>query len=76
MKKINFNKRYFLRRVIALPFVFGIILIAHLAFVFNRTWHYFLYGGEWVNFEKNERDSMLAIFEMLKELNAKTEHHE
>ena len=27
-----------------------------------------MYGGEYVNFEENERESMLGIFEMLKEI--------
>ena len=68
MKNTKFNKRNFIRRIIALPFVFAIIFIAHNAFVLKRTFHYFMYGGEYVNFEENERDSMAAIFEMLKEI--------
>ena len=27
-----------------------------------------MYGGEYVNFEENERESILGIFEMLKEI--------
>ncbi|MCE5332733.1 MAG: hypothetical protein LLF95_11425 [Bacteroidales bacterium] len=68
MKNTKFNKRYFIRRIISLPFVFGIILIAHNLFVLKRTYHYLMYGGEYVNFEENERDSMVGIFEMLKEI--------
>jgi len=68
METIKFNKRYFIRRLIALPFVAAILLISHLAFVIKRIWHYLLYGGEYVNFEENERESMAAIFKMLKEI--------
>lgn len=59
---------YLIRRFIALPFVFAIILLAHMAFVLHRTWHFLLYGGEYVNFERPERETIAGIFEMLKEI--------
>lgn len=68
MKKIQFNKRFFVRRMIVLIPVFIIILVAHVSFVLKRTWHFLLYGGELVNFEKPERETIAGIYEMLKEI--------
>ena len=68
MKNTKFNKRRIIQRLIALPFVFSIMLIAHNMFVLKRMWYYILYGGEYVNFEENERDSVLEIYKMLKEI--------
>lgn len=68
MKNKEFNKRRFGRRLIALPFVFALIFIAHNLSVLKRTYHYIMYGGEYVNFEENERETMAGIFEMLKEI--------
>lgn len=67
-KNTKFNKRHFTIRIISLPFVFAIIFIAHNLFVLKRTWHYLRYGGEYVNYEENERENMAGIFEMLKEI--------
>jgi hypothetical protein len=66
MKKLNFNKRRWWLRIIVVPFIFGIIFVAHMIFVFERTWHFFLYGGEYVNFEKPERESIQEIYNELK----------
>lgn len=69
MNKIKFNKRRCLLRPVVLPFVFGILLVAHLAFVFKRTWHFLLYGGEWINHEQNEATTMDGIYKELKKQN-------
>lgn len=66
MKKIKLNKRRLHLRIIVLIPVFLIILVAHLSFVFKRTWHFILYGGEWVNFEKPERETIAGIYAILK----------
>lgn len=68
MRNKKFNKRRIVYRLIALPFVFALIFIAHNLSVLKRTYHFIMYGGEYVNFEENERESMLGIFEMLKEI--------
>lgn len=65
---MKFNKRHFIHRIIALPFVFVIIFIAHILVVIKRTWHYILYGGEYLNFEENEVKNIQEIFKMLKEI--------
>lgn len=68
MKNTKFNKRHFATRLVVFPFVFALLFVSHNFFVIKRTWHFLLYGGEYVNFEENERDSMLGIFQMLKEI--------
>jgi len=71
MKNTKFNKRFFIRRIIALPFIFIIIFISHNTFVLRRTYFYLMFGGEYINFEENERESISEIFEMLKEIKNK-----
>lgn len=68
MKNLKFNKRHFFPRMLALPFVFALILIAHNLFVLKRTYHFLLYGGEYINFEENENQNVLEIYNMLKEI--------
>jgi hypothetical protein len=73
MKNTKFNKRKFGLRLIAFPFVFALLFIAHTAFVLKRTYHFLKYGGEYINFEQNERATIQGIFEMLKEMNDKND---
>lgn len=68
MKNTKFHKRHFTTRILAFPFVFALVFIAHNSFVIKRMWHFLRYGGEYVNFEQNERENILGIFEMLKEI--------
>ena len=72
MKNKTFNKRRFIHRLLALPFVSAIILIAHALFVLKRIYHFLLYGGEYVNFEENERENIAGIYDMLKEIKEKS----
>lgn len=64
----KFNKRRFAYRLIVAPFVFALIFIAHNFFVLQRTYHFLKYGGEYLNFEENERETISGIFNMLKEM--------
>jgi hypothetical protein len=68
MKKAEFNKRNFLIRLIAAPFIFGLLLITHNFFALKRFWHFLKFGGEYVNFEKDERHTILEIYKMLEEM--------
>lgn len=68
MKKRKFNKHKFFNRIIASPFIFCLLLIAHNSFVFKRFWHFLKFGGEYVNFEVDERRTLLEIYDMLKEI--------
>ena len=68
MKDKKFNKHRFAQRILFLPFVIGIIFVAHNLFVINRIFHFIIYGGEYINFEENERRTINEIFEMLKDI--------
>ena len=68
MKNTKFNKKNFPMRIIALPFVIGLLFITHNFFVLKRTYHFLKFGGEYVNFEQNERKTIQDIFNMLKEM--------
>ena len=73
MKNTTFNKRKFGLRLITFPFVFALIFISHNLFVLKRTYHFLKYGGEYINFEQNEKATIQGIFEMLKEMNDKND---
>ncbi len=71
MKNTKFNKRKFGLRLITFPFVFALIFIAHNLFVLKRTYHFLKYGGEYINFEQNEKATVNDLFNMLKEIREK-----
>ncbi|WP_372650848.1 hypothetical protein [Draconibacterium sp.] len=68
MKKITIVKKRLFWRILVLIPVFIILFLAYFRMVLIRTWHFFLYGGEWVNFEKPERENINDIFLMLQEM--------
>ena len=71
--KTKFNKRNFPMRIIVLPFIFGLLFVSHTFFMFKRTYHFLLYGGEYINFEEPERENINEIFKMLKEMKRNNE---
>lgn len=71
MKNTKFNKEKFLTRILVSPFVFMLIFISHNLFIFKRFWHFLKYGGEYINFEENERGTIHKIYEELKKQNTK-----
>lgn len=73
MKNTTFNKTNLVLRIVVSPLIFCILLISHVLFVFRRFYHFLKYGGEYINFEENEKPSLMEIHAMLKELNSKYE---
>lgn len=73
MKNTEFNKANLILRLFVSPLIFFILLITHILFVFKRFYHFLKYGGEYVNFEENEKPTLMEIHKMLKELNNKYE---
>lgn len=67
--KKKFNRKNLIMRIISSPFILCILFIAHNLFVLKRFWHFLKFGGEYVNFEENERKTLMEIFKMLKEQN-------
>ena len=40
------------QRILAFPFVFGVILIGYNVSVVHRSLLFLKYGGEWINYDK------------------------
>lgn len=53
-------------RIIASPFVFSICFIGSTCVAFNRTYLFIKYGGEWINYEKDETKTIKDIYQKLK----------
>lgn len=49
-------------RLLATPFVFGLILITHLYYVFHRTYWFIRYGGEYIGYEPNDRATIKDLY--------------
>lgn len=62
------NKQNLTLRIISAPLILCILLVAHNFFVFKRFWHYLKFGGEYINFEKDEKRTIKDIYEMLQEI--------
>ena len=54
-------------RIIVAPFVLGIILTAYIYFSFRRTYHFIKYGGEWINYDRDDRITIQDIYQKLKD---------
>lgn len=73
MKETKFNKHNFIPRIIASPFILGILIIAHNLFVLKRFYHFLKFGGEYINYDKPERKTIKDIYEMLQEIKKERE---
>ncbi len=69
MSNNKFNKHFFITRILVSPCVFIIIFLGHNLFVLKRFWHFLKFGGEYINFEQNERATIQDIFNELKKQN-------
>lgn len=65
----KFNKHNFLLRIFVSPLIFCILFITHNLFVLRRFYHFLKFGGEYVNFEENERRTLMEIYNELKKKN-------
>lgn len=58
----------YLLRILALPFIFGILFIKYFYFCFVECWLFLLYGGESIIYRKDYTpETIKDIFEYLKE---------
>jgi hypothetical protein len=67
------NKRNLLPRIIASPFVFGLMTVSYSIAIF-RDWFLFLrYGGEFVKYkEKDPSATLQTVYNAVKERSTKT----
>jgi hypothetical protein len=53
-------------RVIALPFIFGMFAVIHVAITVKGTWFFLKYGGEFMAYLKDDKPTIAKIYEQLK----------
>ena len=54
------------KRLLTTPFVFGLILISHNWEVLRRIFYFIKYGGEFINYRKNDSKTVLDLYNILK----------
>ena len=52
----------YILRIIALPFVLGLILIVYTYSIIAHLIHYIRYGGEWMTFDANSKETIRKLF--------------
>lgn len=57
----------YIKRIIVSPFVFGILIITHWTFAIKRTWHFIQFGGEFIQYPKDEHKTIQSVYELVKE---------
>ena len=64
------NKKDLLKRLLASPFILGILFIGAVYICIGRFILYLKYGGEWIIFEKKDDvESVYKIYQLLKKQN-------
>ena len=64
MKKINL-----ILRIIAYPFILGLILVKYNAHAIINSIFFVRYGGEWITYAKEDKTTMQDIYLELKKFN-------
>lgn len=57
----------FILRLIAFPFVLGIVLVAYNIYGLKNAWNFLKHGGEWSTYRKEDRATMQSIYQELKD---------
>jgi len=61
------NRRYILLRLIAFPFVFGLLFVWNMYACVKGTILFIRWGGEIINYEKDDKGSIYKIYKELKD---------
>lgn len=59
----------YILRTITLPFVIGLLLIYMVYYVILKSYHFILYGGEFITYNKGDKKMIYDIYEQLKTKN-------
>lgn len=59
----------YIKRIISLPFVFSLMVIAHSIFIIKRTINFLKNGGEYIDYEENEKKTIKDIYDLIKKEN-------
>lgn len=57
-----------IKRILAFPFVFGLLIIGTIWMLCERCYLYFMYGGEFAHYECDDKRLIKDIFDELKQL--------
>lgn len=60
-------------RLLISPFLLGIFIVTYFLFSIKRLYHFVKYGGEWINYDKNEKITIQMIYEELRHERLKRE---
>jgi hypothetical protein len=66
------NKNKLLIRMLASPIVFCLIVFTFNYYAIRRFILYFRWGGEWITYEKDDRETIDRIYLKLKKNDSKT----
>jgi len=55
----------YILRILVLPFVIGLILVKFNYLGLKRCYYFLLYGGEFINYEKDDSKTIKEIYEEL-----------
>lgn len=56
-------------RIIVSPFILGLMLIKYNYACIERLFYFLKYGGEWINYDKEENLTIKKVYEVLKKNN-------
>jgi hypothetical protein len=69
--KNKFNKKHFLLRIISFPFAFGLYVVMAVYFgtkgVLTTSFKFLMYGGEFITYKKDDKESIYTIYQKLKD---------
>ena len=63
------KKKRLLLRLLASPFILGMLIIVYIYYSIRRWLDFMKYGGEFINYEKEDQKTIQQIYEQLKSSN-------
>ena len=63
------KKKRLLLRLLASPFILGMLIIVYIYYSIRRWLDFMKYGGEFINYEKEDQKTIQQIYEQLKNSN-------
>lgn len=61
------NRKKIIPRLLVSPFVLGLIIMSYIISAIVRWFHFIRYGGEWINYDKNERKHIQDVYSIVKD---------
>lgn len=67
------NKRKILLRLLVSPFILGLLMVTYSYGCIKQWFKFIRYGGEWINYEKDEYKTIKDVYELIKKDNPLTQ---